>query len=101
MATKGCNRLLPLPCGPGPYRKVECLRTTLAAIVVAHSPPPQSTARGVGSAPTDLHAMASSSTRPLSLSCSALPRHSSKVGAVCVDALVRICAGAIRDDRPY
>ena len=29
------------------------------------------------------------------------PRHSSKVGAVCVEALVRICAGAISDDCPY
>jgi len=43
MATKGCERLLPLPCGPGKHRPVECLRTTLAAIVVAHSTPPQST----------------------------------------------------------
>src|SRR6267378_3135026 len=29
------------------------------------------------------------------------PGISSKVGAVCVDAPVRFCAGAIRDDRPY
>jgi hypothetical protein len=28
-------------------------------------------------------------------------RHSSTVRAVCVNALVRICAGAISDDRPY
>jgi hypothetical protein len=30
-----------------------------------------------------------------------LSRHSSFRRAVCVDALVRICAGAIREDRPY
>ena len=43
MATKGCERLLPLPCGPGQPRPVECLRATLAAIVAAPSTPSQST----------------------------------------------------------
>jgi len=40
-----------------------------------------------------LPAVDSSSARSASLSCSSLPRHSSKVGAVCVEAPVRICAG--------
>jgi len=37
--------------------------------------------------------VASSPTRSASLSCRAFSRHTSKVGAVCVEALVRICAG--------
>src|SRR4030088_2616887 len=38
MATK--DRLLPIPCGPGEHRPVECFRATVAALVVAHSTPP-------------------------------------------------------------
>src|SRR6202795_2742120 len=90
MAAKGCERLLPLPCGPGKHRPVECLRATPATIVVARTTPPQSTTCAVGSAHTDLHPVDSSPTRFASLSCSSLPRHSSKVGAVCVEALVGI-----------
>src|SRR6202030_4039715 len=93
MAAKGCERLLPLPCGPRQYRSVECLWTTLATIVVAHSTPTQSTTKVVGPGHPDLQAVDSSSTRSASLSCCSLPRHSSKVGAVCVEAPVRICAG--------
>src|SRR5271165_5975163 len=93
MVAKGRYRLLPLPCGPRKHRQVECLRATVAAIVVAHSTPPQSATCAVGSAPTDLHPVASSPTRFASLSYSSLFRHSSKVGAVCVEAPVRICAG--------
>jgi len=37
--------------------------------------------------------MDSRPTRSASLSYSSFPRHSSKVGAVCVKALVRFCAG--------
>jgi len=93
MATKGCHWLLSLPCDPREHRPVEHLRTTLATLVVAHPTASQSTQSGVGSAPADLHAMASSPTCSASLSCRALPRHPSKVGAACVDAPVRICAG--------
>jgi hypothetical protein len=64
--------------------------------VVAHSAPPQSTTSSVGSVPPDLHAVASSATCPTSLSYSTPSRHSSKVGAVCVEALVRFCAGGGR-----
>jgi RNA-directed DNA polymerase len=74
--------LLPLPCDPGEHRPVECLRATLATVVVAHLTAPQSTPSGVGSAPTDLHAVASSPTRSASLSCRAFSRHTSKVGPV-------------------
>jgi len=77
----------------GAHKTNEVLRATLATVVVAHFTAPQSTPSGVGSAPTDLHAVASSPTRSASLSCSALSRYTSKVGAVCVEALVRICAG--------
>jgi RNA-directed DNA polymerase len=57
----------------------------------------QSTTRVVGSGRPCLPAADSSSPRSASLSYSSLPRYSSKVGAVCVEALVRICAG--RDQR--
>jgi hypothetical protein len=77
----------------GEHRPVECLRATLAATVVAPSTPPQSTPSVVGSCNSNLPAVDSSPTRSASLSYSALSRHSSKVGAVCVEALVRICAG--------
>jgi hypothetical protein len=85
--------LPPLLCSPGKHRPVECLRATSAATVAAHSSPPQPTTRRVGSVLPDLYAVDSSSTSSASLSYSPLPRHSSKVGAVCVEALVRICAG--------
>jgi hypothetical protein len=86
VATKGCERLLPLPCGPGEHRPVECLRATLAAIVAAHSTPSQSTTNVVEPDNPDLQAVDSSPTRFASLSYSSFPRHSSKVGAVCVEA---------------
>src|SRR6202171_19696 len=93
MATKGCERLLPLPCGPGKHRPVECLWTTLATIVAAHSTPTQSTTNVVEPDNPDLQAVDSSPTCFAPLSYSPLSRHSSKVGAVCVEAPVRICAG--------
>ena len=93
MAAEGCERLLPLPCGPRQHRSVECLWTTLAAIVAAHSTPTQSTTTVVGPGNPALQAVDSSPTRFASLSYSSLPRHSSKVGAVCVEAPVRFCAG--------
>jgi len=93
MATKGCERLLPLPCSPGQPRPVECLRATLAATVASPSTPSQSTTNVVEPDNPDLQAVDSSPTRFASLSYRSLPRHSSKVGAVCVKAPVRICAG--------
>lgn len=93
MATKGCEWLLPLPCGPGKHRPVEYLRTTLAAIVAAPSTPSQSTTNVVDPDHPDLQAVDSRPTRFASLSYSSFPRHSSKVGAVCVEAPVRFCAG--------
>jgi hypothetical protein len=67
---------------------------TLAANVAAHSSPPQSTTTHVvGPGNPDLQAVDSSSTGIATLSYRSLPRHSSKVGAVCVEAPVRFCAG--------
>jgi|SRR5580704_2157288 len=74
-ATKGCDGLLPLPCDPGKHRHVESRYAAavndqwdrLLPIFTRWLP-----------APRVLHPN---------------PRHSSKVGAVCVEALVRICAG--------
>jgi hypothetical protein len=78
---------------PGNIDRLSVFGPTVAALVVAHSMPPQSATCAVGLAPTDLHPVVSSSTRFASLSHSLLPRHSSKVGAACVEAPVRICAG--------
>ena len=93
MATKGCHWLLPLPCSPGEYRPAECLRTAFAAIVVAPFTPAQPTTRFVESGRPRFPAMDSSPSRFASLSHRPLSRHSSKVGAVCVEAPVRFCAG--------
>src|SRR5260370_21470175 len=101
MATKGCKRLLPLPCGHGKHRRVACLRATLAAIVAVPSTASQSTTNVVEPDNPDLQAVDSSPTRFASLSCSPLPRHSSKVGAVCVEAPYGSVRGAISDGRPY
>src|SRR5262245_53745879 len=93
MATKDCDWLLPIPRGPGKHRSVECLRAKIAAFVVAYSGSPQSAIREVGSGHLHRHSLDSSTTHSASLSGRTLSRHSSKVGAVCVEALVRICAG--------
>ena len=58
-------------------------------------------AQTVGDACSDLRTMDTTPTRSASLSRCSLLRHSSFIRAVRVDALVRICAGAIREDRPY
>jgi hypothetical protein len=49
--------------------------------------------RPMGSAPSDLPTVDSSTPRTASLSYSSFRRHSFEVGAVCVEAPVRICAG--------
>src|SRR5262249_15536174 len=85
--------LLPIPRGPGKHRSVECFWAKTAAFMVAYSASPQPAARAVGLGHPHLHLLDSSTTRPASLSGRTLSRHSSKVGAVCVEALVRICAG--------
>src|SRR5262249_6868424 len=49
----------------------------------------------MGSSPSSLEPMDSSTPCSASLSRCALCRHASKVRAVCVNALVRICAGGV------
>src|SRR6267143_5976217 len=63
----------------------QMVRRTTPSIRVAHSTIVQKSAWGTHSA---------------SLSCSSLCHYASLVRAVCVNAHVRICAGAISDDRP-
>jgi hypothetical protein len=100
MAPAGRRRLLPLPRGPGQPGPFASVSTSLAAAVAAGLNPPQSTREGVVAA-------AEPAARPLksdppssaSLSGSTLRRQTSKVRAVCVNALVRICAGG--DQHPY
>src|ERR1700693_3488464 len=94
MAKEGCDRLLPIPCGPGKPRPVACLRATHTSLVAASSEPSQPMRHAaLGPAETALCALGSSTPRPTSLPDGKLLRHSSKVGAVCVDAHVRFCAG--------
>jgi hypothetical protein len=64
--------------------------------------PPQSARTDVlGTFDPSLEPVDSSTPRSAPLSRCTLPRHSSFVRAVCVNALVRICAGAISDGHPY
>src|SRR5215831_6497217 len=93
MATKGCDWLLSLSRCPRKHRSVECLWATIAPLVAAYLVSPQSATCALGSAHSNLRSLASSPTRSASLSRRTFSRHSSKVGAVCVEALVRICAG--------
>ena len=71
--------------------------------VVGECPhPSQSTRPGALGPPLpSLEPMDSSTPHSGSLSRCPLRRYSSSVRAVCVNALVRICAGAISDGRPY
>ena len=87
-------RLLPIPCGSGEHRSAPCLWATCPSVVASDSWSPQSERNvALGSTDTDLRPLDSSTSCRASISDRTVPRHSSKVGAVCVDAHVRICAG--------
>jgi hypothetical protein len=66
---------LPIPCGPGKHRPLECLRATAAAIVAAHSSSAQSELGAIGSGNPNLFAVDSSSARFASLFYCPLSRH--------------------------
>src|SRR5215468_2065103 len=94
MAAEGCRRVLPIPCCSGKHGSAVCLWSTFASTLATDSQPPQPDGNAaLGSIKTDLQPLDSLTSRSASLSLCTLRRHSSKVGAVCVNALVRFCAG--------
>src|ERR1700722_15815160 len=94
MASKSDARLLPLSCSARKHRSVKRLRAATTSSVAVNFEPSQSAwSSDVGSVDADLSTLDSSTPRFASLSSRTLCRHTSKVGAVCVNALVRICAG--------
>src|SRR6478672_11603337 len=102
MAEESDARVLQLLRRARQHRSIKCLRPAAPAFVAADLMPPQSAwPCVVGSVDSGLSALDSSSPRFASLSFRTLRRYSSKVGAVCVNALVRFCAGAISNGRPY
>src|ERR1700751_2396888 len=94
MASHCCAGLLPIPCCARQHDSVAHLSTTCQPAVAECPHPAQSASTGaVGATNPTVEPMGSTTSRPASLSRRTLLRHSSFVRAVCVDALVRICAG--------
>src|ERR1700746_2471928 len=94
MASDCCAGLLPIPCCAREHDSAAHLSTTCQLAVEECSHPAQSASTGaVGTTYSTGEPMGSTTSRPASLSRRTLLRHSSFVRAVCVDALVRICAG--------
>jgi hypothetical protein len=102
MAPEGCAGILPIPRSPREHDSVAHLQTSRTQAMAECSRPPQpARTDAVGTSYPNLEPVDSSAPRSAPLSRCTLLRHSSFVRAVCVDALVRICAGALSDDRPY
>src|ERR1700751_3456332 len=94
MASHCCAGLLPIPCCARQHDSVAHLSTTCQPAVAECPHPAQSASTGaVGKTYPTVEPMGSPTSRPASLSRRTLLRHSSFVRAVCVDALVRFCAG--------
>src|SRR5215510_9650346 len=94
MAEESDARVLQLLRGARQHRSAKHLRPTAAAFVAADSEPSQSTwPCRVGSVDPDLSTLDSSTPRSPSLPFRTLRRDPSKVGAVCINVLVRFCAG--------
>ena len=88
---------------PGNIGTTEHLPAARQSTVVPSTRTSQSTGtQTVGNSHSDVRkGLDTASESPASISRRSLLRHSSFIRAVCVDALVRICAGAISNDRPY
>jgi hypothetical protein len=86
-----------------PGTRLSCASSNFALQAMAECSGPSQPARtdALGTSHPSPEPVDSSTARSAPLSRCTLLRHSSFVRAVCVDALVRICAGAISDDRPY
>jgi hypothetical protein len=93
-ASEGRHRLLPIPCCSREYRSAANLQTTRESALADHSGSSRSTRKEeVGVTDSGLRQMDTHTPNPASLSSRPLPRHSSFIRAVCIDAHVRICAG--------
>src|SRR5664280_2733684 len=94
VAPEGRAGLLPIPRCPRQHDSVAHLQTSRVQAMAECSGPPQSARKDVlGTFYPNLEPVDSSTPRSAPLSRCTLLRHSSFVRAVCVDALVRICAG--------
>ena len=94
MASEGCAGLLPIPCCSRELGSVAHLLAARLPVVAERFSPSQSTRPGaLGSS----HPILLTGGFPSPAFCIPIPsplrRHSSSVRAVCVNALVRICAG--------
>src|SRR5262249_53675882 len=94
LASEGGAGLLPIPCRSGQHRSVTCVHVSPTLVVAECFDPSESTGGGgVGSSPSSLKPLDSPTPCSASLPRCAFCRHASTVRAVCVNALVRICAG--------
>src|SRR5438552_385689 len=94
MAPEGRHGLLPIPCGSWKPRSIANLWTASTAVVALDSKSSQPMRHAaVGSAHSDLQPLDSYPACLAPLSDGALHRHTSKAGAVCIEVLVRFCAG--------
>jgi hypothetical protein len=94
VAAEGRFGLLPLSRRSGKLASVGNLPASASPIVADGTDPSQSTRLcELGAAQPAFRPMDSSSPRFASLSYGTLRRHTSKAEAVCVEALVRFCAG--------
>ena len=94
MAPESCAGLLPIPRCSGQLDSVAHFPPTRLPAVAECPHPSQSTRPGaLGSSLSSLDAVDSSTPHSASLSRCPLRRYPSPVRAVCVNALVRICAG--------
>src|SRR6516164_9767490 len=94
MASEGRQRLLPIPRGARKYPTAEHLQAAHQPAVVSGTRTPQSACpQKVGGSHSVVRTVDTAPESPAPLSSSSLLRHSSFIRAVCVNALVRICAG--------
>jgi hypothetical protein len=94
MASPDCAGLLPIPCCSGQLGSVAHLCPARLSVVAERSGPPQPTRPGaMGSSHPFVEPLDSTPPRSAPLPHGPLCRSASLVRAVCVKALVRICAG--------
>src|SRR5260370_29943303 len=94
MAPEGCAGISPIPRCSREHDSVAHLQTSRVQAMAECSGPPQSTRKdALGTIYPSPEPVDSSTPRSAPLPRCTLLRHSSFVRAVCVDALVRICAG--------
>jgi hypothetical protein len=88
------THLLPIPCGSGQLDPATHLPASRWLVVAGGLSPSQSAGTdAIGASLPTLAPVGSATPRSASIFRRALRRHSSRVRAVCVNALVRICAG--------